>query len=303
MVPNDVIMPHSREDGLPEVRQISVSDLKDVLAKGLDDFRAMPTHAIFLCALYPIVGLLLGRMVFALDVLPLLYPLAGGFALVGPIAAIGLYELSRRRELGLDTNWTHAFDVIHSPSRAAIMALGGLLLVIFAFWIAAAHSIYASSGLGEPSSLDGFLYSILDTPAGRSVLVLGNLVGLLFAVLTFVTTVVSFPLLLDRDVGFAGAIITSFRVVRSNPLTMAVWGLIIAAGLFIGALPLLFGLAVVLPVLGHATWHLYRKAVVPDPNPRPEYRPGPKGIRYGAQFPYSLFAPYRPARSEEKDDT
>src|SRR4029078_13524588 len=120
---------------LPVVRSIGLSDLRYALAKGLEDFRAMPTHVIFLCLIYPIAGVAIGRAAFGYDVVPLLYPLATGFALLGPIAAIGLYERSRRRDLGLDTSWRHAFDIFHSPSLPAIAALGGLLLLVFGVWI------------------------------------------------------------------------------------------------------------------------------------------------------------------------
>src|SRR6267142_3633704 len=124
MARTDIILPAEPTRDLPAVRTIGLADLKDALAKGLDDFRAMPTHVIFLSLIYPIVGIALGSATFGYDVIPLLFPLAAGFALIGPFAAIGLYVLSRRRELGLDTSWKQAFDVIHSPSLSAIGALG-----------------------------------------------------------------------------------------------------------------------------------------------------------------------------------
>lgn len=294
MARTDIIMPTTRTSELPHVRDIGLKDLLRALAKGLEDFVAMPTHVIFLCVIYPVVGLLIWRSVFALEMLPLLYPMATGFAIIGPIAAIGLYELSRRREQGLDTSWRHAFDVVHSPSLGAIAALGLLLLILFFIWIASANAIYvATFGYGSPKSLLDFANTVLSTPEGWRLLTIGNAVGFLFAVAAFVLSVISFPLLLDRDVGFAGAILTSLRVVRRNPFTMAVWGLIVAAALLIGSLPLFIGLAVVLPILGHATWHLYRRAVEPDVRPRPTYVPRPRGIHYGAQFPSSLFVGYR----------
>ena len=120
----DVILPTEPARELPVVRSIGVTDLRDALAKGVDDFRAMPTHVLFLSLIYPMIGLGLGAATFGYDLIPLLYPLAAGFALIGPLAAIGLYELSRRRELGLDTSWQHAFDVRHSPSLRSIAALG-----------------------------------------------------------------------------------------------------------------------------------------------------------------------------------
>jgi uncharacterized membrane protein len=273
------------------VRTIKVADLKDALMKGIDDFSAMPSFAVFLCLIYPIVGLIAGRLVIGYDVLPLLFPLIAGFALVGPFAAIGLYEMSRRREQGLDTSWRHVFDVRYSPSFGAILALGFLLMVIFLIWLAAAQAIYiATFGYQPAASIPDFLHQVLTSPAGMTLVIVGNGVGFLFAVLVLALSVVSFPLLLDRDVGAAVAVLTSIRVVLANPVTMALWGLIVAALLVIGSIPFLFGLAIVMPVLGHATWHLYRKVVEPNPNPAQEHGRPPKGRHYAAEFPASLFA-------------
>jgi uncharacterized membrane protein len=247
---------------LPTIRKIGFSDLSDALVKGWDDFSAMPSHAIFLCLIYPLVGLFLIGGAFGYTVLPLLFPLAAGFALVGPVAAVGLYELSRRREIGLDTHWTHAFDVLRSPSLPAIEAMGLLLMGIFLAWLGSAQALYQTLfGYLPPASYSQFLYDIFTTSAGWSMIVWGNLIGFGFAVWALTISVVSFPLLVDRDVGAAAAITTSVRAVMANPVTMAAWGLIVAALLLIGSLPAFIGLAVVMPVLGHATWHLYRKVV------------------------------------------
>ena len=291
----DVILPVQPASALPVVRSIGLGDLKYALAKGLDDFRAMPTHVIFLSLIYPIAGLALWRATYGSDLVPLLYPLAAGFALIGPFAAIGLYELSRRREMGLDTSWRHALDIRHSPSLWSILALGFLLLVLFGVWLAAANGIYvAHFGYHQPASLSDFANMVLGTGQGHNLIVVGNAVGFLFALLAFALSAVSFPLLLDRNVGLAVAIATSVKAILRNPFTMAAWGLIVAAALLLGSLPLFFGLALVMPVLGHATWHLYRRVVEPDAGPRPEYHPQPKARRYAADFPSSLFAAFRP---------
>jgi uncharacterized membrane protein len=298
MAQTDIILPTEPPPEPPKVRSIGAMDLWHALHKGLEDFSAIPTHTIFLCLIYPIVGIALGWATFGLNVIPLLFPLAAGFALVGPFAAIGLYELSRRRELGLDTSWKHAFDIRYSPSLPAIVALGLLLLVIFGTWLVAAQAIYvANFQEQEPLALADFAKMLFGTPQGRNLIVVGNAVGLLFAVLAFSLSVISFPLLLDRNVGTAVAIATSVKAIYRNPLAMIAWGLIVAAGLVVGSLPLFIGLAVVMPVLGHATWHLYRRVVEPDLSSRPEYQPQPRGRRYGADFPVSLFVPSAPEDS------
>ena len=298
MAQTDIILPTDPPPEPPKIRSIGPMDLWQALQKGLEDFWAIPTHTIFLCLIYPIVGIALGWATFGLNVIPLLFPLAAGFALVGPFAAIGLYELSRRRELGLDTSWKHAFDILYSPSLPAIVALGLLLLVIFGTWLVAAQAIYvANFEEQEPLALAEFARMLFDTPQGRNLIIVGNAVGLLFAVLAFSLSVVSFPLLLDRNVGTAVAIATSVKAIYRNPLAMIAWGLIVAAGLVVGSLPLFIGLAVVMPVLGHATWHLYRRVVEPDLSSRPEYHPQPRGRRYGADFPVSLFVPSSPEDS------
>ena len=274
----------------PVVRRISPSDLYQSLARGIDDFAAMPSHAVFLCVIYPLLGLLLIAMTLGNSMLPLAFPIAAGFALVGPLAAIGLYELSRRREAGLDSSSSHAFDVLHSPSLGAIVAMGVLLMAIFLIWLAVAEAIYvANFGYAAPASLQQFVERVFNTRAGWNLIVVGTGVGFLFAVLVLTISAISFPLLLDRDVGAAVALLTSIRVVAENPLTMALWGFIVAALLVIGSIPFFLGLTVVMPVLGHATWHLYRRAVEPDPNPHPDYQPRERLRRSAADFPAALF--------------
>ena len=277
---------------LPMVRKIGMMDLKDALAKGIEDFRAIPTHVIFLSIIYPVGALVVAQLTLN-DLVHLFFPLAAGFALIGPVAALGLYELSRRRELGLPLWWTHVFDVRHSRSIGGILMLGVLLIAIFLLWVAVAHAIYvATFGFAPPDSIPNFLRQVFTTSEGWTLIVVGNGVGFLFAVVVLMISVVSFPLLLDRNVGAGVAILTSVRVVLRNPVTMAIWGLIIAGLLLIGSLALFIGLAVVMPVLGHSSWHLYRKVVAPDPNPQKEEPIGPKSQRrrYAAQFPASLFA-------------
>jgi len=293
MAYQETISAAGRAPSLPRVRAITPRDLVDVLAKGFDDFWAMPTHVIFLSLIYPFIGIVIAWVMSSSDLLPLLYPMAAGFALVGPIAAIGLYELSRRREQGLDTAWTHAFDLLQVESFRAILALGLILLVIFGVWIAVAQAIYvAHFGYGPLESIDAFVRQVLTTDAGHRMILVGNGVGFLFALVAFAISVVAFPLLIDRNISATAAAATSVKAVLRNPLTMALWGLIVAAALLIGSLPLFVGLAIVIPVLGHSTWHLYRKVVVPDLPPREAHPTPPKGRRYAADFPAVLFPVY-----------
>jgi len=274
----------------PVIRRIAPSDLLHALRRGVDDFTAMPSHAVFLCVVYPLIGLFLIAMTIGQAMLPLAFPIAAGFALVGPFAAIGLYELSRRREAGLDSNSIHAFDVLRSPSLGAILALGVLLMALFLLWLAAAQAIYiAFFGYHAPVSIEQFASDVFTTRAGWGLIAVGVAVGFVFAAVVLTMSAVSFPLLLDRDVGAAVALYTSIRVVLANPATMALWGLIVAVLLVLGSLPAFLGLPVVMPILGHATWHLYRRAVEPDPNPHPDYQPRDGARRSAADFPVALF--------------
>ena len=246
----------------PRVRRIEVADLKDVLRRGLDDFGAYRSDVIFLCIVYPIAGLLLARFAFGQNLLPLLFPLMSGFALIGPIAAVGLYEMSRRREEGIDISWADAFGVIRAPAFGAILVLGLILFTIFLVWMTAASVIYnVTLGPEPPASMAAFIRDVLSTDAGWVMIVAGCGVGFLFALLVLAISVVSFPLLLDRDVGLYTAMATSVRACMANPVPMAAWGLIVAGGLVLGSIPILLGLIIVMPVLGHATWHLYRRVV------------------------------------------
>jgi uncharacterized membrane protein len=255
---------HSTADrsATPIVRRLSLADLAGALASGLDDFKANRTDVIFLCVIYPIAGLVLGRVASGYGLLPLLFPLASGFALVGPLAAVGLNEMSRRREQGDAVRWVDAFGALRAPSIGSIALLGLLLVGIFLLWLVAAQVIYvATLGPEAPVSVAAFARDVLGTKAGWALIVIGVGVGFLFAVLVLAISAVSFPLLLDCNVGIDTAVWTSARVVAMNPGVMAAWGAIVVALLVVGSLPALVGLAVVMPVLGHATWHLYRQAV------------------------------------------
>ncbi len=246
----------------PVIRRIGVQDLPQVLRRGWEDFQEKPSHLIFLYVIYPVVALILSRLVFGYNLIQILFPLAAGFALIGPFAAIGLYELSRRREQGQPMRWQDAFEPIRSQSLGRLLALGGILAIIFLCWLGAALLIYNGT-IGDMAlgSIGAFLGAVFGTSAGWTMILIGNFVGFLFAAVAFIISVVSFPLILDRPVGVGTAIGTSIRAVTANPAPMTCWGLIVAVSLLLGSLPAFIGLAVVLPVLGHATWHLYRAVV------------------------------------------
>src|ERR1700758_1554921 len=264
-------------EAAPEIRTIGLSDLHQALKLGWEDFKAVPSHAIILCVIYRVLGLLLARATFGYAVIPLLFPLAAGFALLGPFAALGLYELSARRERGEEPSAWDALEVLRSPSFGAMLCLGTLLLALFVTWVATAQAIYvAVFGYGGAVSATDFATRVLTTSQGWWLIIVGCGVGFLFALVALCISVVSFPMMLDRHASAGQAMVTSLRVAAKNPVMIAAWGLIVAALLVVGSLPFFLGLAVVIPLLGHATWHLYRKAVAVDPNARPYVPPPPR---------------------------
>jgi len=244
----------------PDVRRIGLSDLGTALRRGWEDFLQAPTQLVFLCVLYPLIGLVAATLSAGREVMHLFYPMAAGFALVGPIAALGLYEISRRRERGLPASAANVFDVLRSPALGDIVALGLVLVGIFLAWIWAADAVWHATVGTLPPGTDAWT-AVFGTPEGTRLIVLGNAVGFVFAAAVLVLTALSFPMLLDRDGGLGRAVATSVRAFVVNPVPMMAWGLVVAVVLLAGSLPLFVGLAVALPVLGHATWHLYRMVV------------------------------------------
>jgi len=277
----------------PVIRTIGLPELHRALQRGWEDFKAVPSHAIILCIIYPVLGLMLARAVLGYSVLPLLFPLAAGFALLGPFAALGLYEMSRRRERGEQATAWDALEVVSSPSFGAMLGLGALLLALFVTWVATAQAIYiAAFGYAGATGFADFAERVLTTSQGWWLIVVGCGVGFLFALVALCISVVSFPLMLDRHAGAGDAMVTSLRAVARNPVPMAVWGLIVAALLVAGSLPAFLGLAVVIPLLGHATWHLYRETIEPELNPQPLPPRAHRERKAAADFPANLF-PWR----------
>jgi uncharacterized membrane protein len=246
----------------PKVQTLTTDDIRAALRAGWQDFTAARSDVMFIVLVYPVIGLVLFGLGLRLSLIPLLFPLIAGFAILGPVAAVGLYEISRRRETGAAPQWSDAFKVLQSPSFGAVLVMGFYLAALFVVWMLVAATIYAAF-LGDmpPASLGTFLSTVLTTPAGWGMIVIGCAVGFVFALAALAISVVSFPLLLDRHVGVPKAIATSVEVLRRNPRVVLTWGVIVTLGMILGALPLLLGMIITLPVLGHATWHLYRRAI------------------------------------------
>ena len=255
------------------VRKIGTGDIRIALRQGWDDFKAMRGDLIFVGLLYPLIGIAAAVMTTSAPLLPFFFPVVAGVGLLGPLAAVGFYELARRREAGLTSNWSHFLDVRKRPAWDDIAIVAGLLLVIFALWLAAAGALYllfwgywappklAGFAWYEPYSIGDFVTRLFTTPEGWSLILAGLLVGLAFAALVLAVSVVSLPMLVDRDVSAAQAVGTSWRAAKANPGILARWGAIVAGLLVLGSIPLFIGLAIVLPWLGYATWHLYTRLI------------------------------------------
>ena len=240
-------------------RDLKVSDLRDAIAAGWGDFRAYSAFGLFFSAVYVIAGMFLYYALFTRGGVAWLVPAAAGFPLLAPFAAVGLYEVSRRREAGLPMSWGSILGAMRGRGDEQILSMGVIVFVAFGFWLMLAHGIFAiflaESGIGAES------LELFRTAAGIMMLLVGGIVGALMALALYSITVVSLPMLVDREVDFITAIIVSLGTVRSNALVLLTWAVLIAVALFLAMLPLFLGLLVVLPVLGHATWHLYRRSV------------------------------------------
>jgi uncharacterized membrane protein len=242
------------------VRQITSSDLKQSLSDGWRDFMEMRGDIIFLALLYPLIGIVAAIATLGGPLVPLFLPIAAGIGLLGPVVAVGFYEMARRRELGLHSNWPHFLDVRKRPSFDEIASVAGLLLTIFALWLLAAGILYvALFGWVEPASTGQFLREVFTTERGWALILIGGIVGAIFGVIVLAVSVVSMPMLVDCNTTASSAVRTSIRAARANPGVTLRWGIIVATLLVLGSIPLFIGLAVVLPWLGYSTWHLYTR--------------------------------------------
>ncbi len=245
------------------IRTITARDLNASLAEGFSDFTSKRGDLVFIGLIYPVVGVLVSMAAMNMSVWSLLFPLAAGISILGPLVATGFYELARRRESGVDSSWWHFLDVRKSRSRHEITVVGGVLIALFMLWILAAamiHTAFFGTAL-HPPSVSEFVRQVFTTQAGWNMIIVGNLVGLGFAIAVLALSVVSLPLLIDRRVDAATAMRTSLHAFGKNKMVLLRWGLTVAVLLVLGSIPFFIGLAVVLPVLGYATWHLYTRLI------------------------------------------
>ncbi|MEX0963897.1 MAG: DUF2189 domain-containing protein [Pseudohongiellaceae bacterium] len=245
------------------VRQITLKDLSQCLKAGYADYGAKPSSIPLLILFYSLFALLFTLFAFGQDLRYLAFPMLAGITLIGPIVAIAFLEMSRRRELGKELRWRSAFNFIHTSAFAPLLALTLLMTVLYLAWLFMAELIFFSLFESTmPVSLSDFMNQLFNTRHGGALIAYGNFVGLLFAFAAIALSVVAFPLALDKPVTSFTAVSVSIRAFMSNTLVLTAWGIIVVALLALGAAVFLIGLAVTLPVLGHATWHLYRKLIV-----------------------------------------
>ncbi|SHG90908.1 DUF2189 domain-containing protein [Cognatishimia maritima] len=255
----------SEEDIRPTVLPLDIHDISTALKLGWQDVMRFRSDVFALVVVYPMIGFALAFLAFEQALLPMLFPMAAGFALLGPVACIGMYEISRQNEETGSASWGTALSALRSRVIGPVMVLGFFMLVWFMLWMAAAFAIYAITlGPAMPISTMGFISDVLTTSSGWIMILLGVGVGAVFAFVVLLVSAVGFPMLIDKPVGLPIAVATSVRAVRLNLKPMLLWGLVVAAMLALATITVFLGLVLVLPWLGHATWHLYRLTIAFD---------------------------------------
>lgn len=249
----------------PKIQKLSMDDIRAALSLGWQDVLKFRSDVLALVVIYPLIGFALAFLAFEQALLPMLFPMAAGFALLGPVASIGMYEISRQNEENASASWGSALSALRGRVVGPVMTLGFFMLGWFMLWMAAAFAIYSVTlGPAMPTSTMGFISDVFTTSAGWSMIMAGMAVGAFFAVVVLLVSAIGFPMLIDRPVGLPVAVVTSASVVRQNLMPMIGWGVTVAVLLALASIPVFLGLILVLPWLGHATWHLYRMAVSYD---------------------------------------
>ncbi len=250
-------MPDTPKEGLPELGKVTFQMLGEALRRGWADFRKAPLFGLVFALVYVALGWVLGLITWVTGQSYWLIFAAVGFPLVGPFAAVGLYDVSRRIQQNRPLDLYQIFGVVAKQSKRQLPSICAIIIMVFLFWFFLAHMIFALFlGLSTMTNVSSS-FGVYLTPNGLAMLGVGSAVGGAFALLLYMITVISMPLLLDREVDFVTAMITSFQTVAGNPVPMLAWAVLIAGMTFVAMLPWFLGLFIVLPILGHATWHLY----------------------------------------------
>ncbi|MDU9004363.1 DUF2189 domain-containing protein [Sedimentitalea todarodis] len=260
--PPDNLTP--QRQAMPRVNQVTAADITASLKAGFSDFLARPFMSGFFGLFYAVFGLLFVWSLVWLGKIWMIIPAIVGFPLVAPFAAAGLYEMSRRLEKAESFGWSEILTVMTNQSKREMGWMAFVTLFIFWVWVYQIRLLLAIILKDASfSDFDGFLNAVFFTPQGWTFLVIGTCVGALLSAVLFAVTVVAMPLLLDRETNFVSAMLTSIRVVTQNPVVMLSWAAIISVTMLLSLVPAFLGLIFTLPILGHTTWHLYRRAVSP----------------------------------------